>query len=153
MTARIIFQMIHCDCTQVRLHGRGCARIKKHTLSQNHQNIIQRSKVQKSTGGHMGRSGRLGTRKGRHSAAEEMWFKHNSMWGRGQAEPRFFCLLRDKKKKKGVLVGLGRLLKAESELFIRWLSLMTHRLRLFQLIYLSLRLQNAVKNGKITSSD
>lgn len=95
----------------------------------------------------MGRSGRLGTRKGRHSAAEEMWFKHNSTWGRGQAEPRFFCLLRDIKKKKnlGVLVRLGRLLKAESELFIRWLSLMSHCLRLFQLIHLSLSLQNAVK--------
>lgn len=44
----------------------------------------------------MGRSRGLGHSKRWHSAAEEMWLKHNSIWGQSQAEPRFLfaCLLK-----------------------------------------------------------
>lgn len=73
-------QMIQCDSV---------AAPQKRYERINHPNIIHRAKCKRI--GHMERSLELGHRKHWHSAAEEMWLKHNSMRGHGQAKP-FVCV-------------------------------------------------------------
>lgn len=86
--------------------------------------------------------------------AEETWLKHNSMCGLGQAACVCVCLVRTKQKKEikkmmkqnlkkmplHAVVGRGRQRKGQLSAFLHlvtWLSLMSHRLGVFQLISLS----------------